>query len=417
MMDLKDHFEHLRTVHFSLVATCLVLLVVSTTSQNRAVRLAQDQLHSLQSIVARWSELDFDRAIDRQVYASSMQVPHSRILKVLETALVPRPGSYVVDFEMPAWSPITTEQCTPWLYDPMLKRQPRTLADIHQLWDCLHTANSVAIPFAFSAEAAVLKGKKVRLEEAGSATPVGHLKLVFGKTTEDQRATIRQAFSLSVDYAFVGTFYRSNGTPENIIVPVEKERVIQLNLIEPLRGLDPAFSVDLGLYRKAFPDLDEITADYEDLSFDKLSAILAAQRKRSDQTFEAFSVKFPSDAVARWGLILILSVQLYFLIHMSSVRVRPDSEVSVAWIALYPDKLPQTVFVLTVAALPPLTTAIIGHVGSITGLKNVDTTAAIIAVLISLLLAFQTLKVFACNFPGRITQKLATMHLMGRRVF
>lgn len=53
-MDLKDHFEHLCTVHFSLIATCLVLLVVSTTSQNRALRLAEDQLHSLQLIVGHW---------------------------------------------------------------------------------------------------------------------------------------------------------------------------------------------------------------------------------------------------------------------------------------------------------------------------------------------------------------------------
>jgi hypothetical protein len=416
-MDLKDHFEHLRTVHFSLIATCLVLLVVSTTSQNRTVRLAEDQLRSVQSIMVHWADLDFDAAIDRQVQSSSMQVPHSRILKFSDGVLVPKPGSYVLDFTMPAWSPITSEQCTPWLYDPMLKRQPRTLADTHELWDCLHTANSVAIPFAFSAEAAVLRGKKVSLADTAPTAPAGHLKLVFGKTSEDQRATIRQAFGLSVDYAFVGTLYSSNGAQENIIVPVEKERVIKLNLVEPLRPLDPAFSVDPGLYPKAFPDLDEITADYEDLTFDKLSAILAAQRKHSDQTFEAFSVKFPSEAVARWGLILLLGVQLYLLIHMASVPIRPDTEISVAWIPLYPNKLAQSVFMLTVAVLPPLTAGIIGHVGSITGRRNIDTAATTVAVLLSLVLAFQTLKVFARGFPGVISQKMSKLQVRGRRVF
>lgn len=346
-----------------------------------------------------------------------MQVAHSRTLKFSDAAVVPKPGSYVVDFTMPAWSPVTTEQCTPWLYDPMLRRQPRTLADIHELWDCLHTANSVAIPFAFSGDAAVLRGKKVPLDDAASASPDGHLKLVFGKTSEDQRATIRQAFGLSVDYAFVATLYGTKGTSENLIVPVEKERVIQLSLVEPLRGLDPAFAVDFGLYKKAFPELDEITADYEDLTFDKLSAILAAQRKHSDQTFEAFSVKFPSEAVARWGLILLLGVQLYFLIHMASTRIQPDTDIGVAWIPLYPTKLAQTVFLLTVAVLPPLTTGIIGHVGSITGRRSVDAAAVIASTLLSLFLAFETLKVFAHGFPGPIAQRLSTMQLMGRRIF
>ena len=416
-MDLKDHFEHLRTVHFSLIATCLLLLVVSTTSQNLTVKLAENQLSSMQSMVGHWSDLDFDAAIDRQVEASSMQVPRSRVLKFVNPVFVPKPGLYAIDFTMPAWVPITTEQCTPWLYDPMLKRQPRTLADAHEVWNCLHSANSMAIPFAFSAEAAVLGDKRVSLEESGSAAPVGHLKLAFVKTSEDQRATIRQAFGLSVDYAFVGKLFADNGRSENIIVPVEKERVITVNLVEPLRPLYPAFSVDRGLYKKAFPDLDEVTADYEDLTFDKLSTILAAQRKRSDQTFEAFSVKFPSDAVARWGLILLLGVQLYFLIHMESVQIRPDSEISVAWIPLYPNGLAQTVFVLTVAVLPPVTTAIIGHVGSITGRRSIDTAAVTIAILSSVLLAFLTLRVFARRFPGAVTARMLRIKVGGRGVF
>lgn len=416
-MDLKDHFEHLRTVHFSLIATCLLLLVVSTTSQNRTVRLAEEELRSLQSIVAHWSELDFDASIDRQVQAASMEIPRSRTLQFGKPVFVPKPGTYAIDFIMPAWSPITTEQCTPWLYDPMLKRQPRTLADAHEIWDCLHTANSMAIPFAFSAEAAILGQKRVPLEESGSAAPVGHLKLSFAKTSEDQRSTIRQAFGLSVDYAFVGKLYANNGSAENIIVPVEKERVITVSLVDPLRPLAPAFSVDRGLYKKAFPDLDEVTTDYEDLTFDKLSTILAAQRKRSDQTFEAFSVKFPSDAVARWGLVLLLGVQLYFLIHMESVQIHPDSEISVAWIPLYPHGLAQTVFVLTVAVLPPATTAIVGHVGSITGRRGIDTAAIACAVLLSVLLAYLTLRVFAHRFPGTIAEKMLRVKVRRRGVF
>jgi hypothetical protein len=225
-MDLKDHLEHLRTVHFSLLATCLVLLVVSTTSQNRTVKPAEDQLRSLQSVAEHWSDIDFDAAIGRQAQAFSVQVLSSKALKFSDSSVVPKAGWYRIDFTMPAWSAIRSQECTPWLYDPMIKRQPRTLADVHSIWDCLHTANSVAIPFAFSGDAAVVQGHKVPLQDAGSGTTTaGRLHLVFGKTSEDQRACIRQAFGLSVDYAFVGALYTNNGASTEIIVPVEKERI------------------------------------------------------------------------------------------------------------------------------------------------------------------------------------------------
>ena len=116
-------------------------------------------------------------------------------------------------------------------------------------------------------------------------------------------------------------------------------------------------------------------------------------------------------------MILLLGVQLYFLIHMESVQIRPDSEVSVAWIPLYPNGLAQTVFVLTVAVLPPVTTAIIGHVGSITGRRSIDTAAVTIAILLSVLLAFLTLRVFARRFPGAVTARMLRIKVGGRGVF
>jgi hypothetical protein len=416
-MNLKDHFEHLRTVHFSLVVTCLALLVVSTTSQDRMLKAAEDQLRALQSIVVHWSELDFDAPINHQVGASSVDLLQPKALALAKSPFTPQAGPYAADFTGPAWSPIASEDCSPWLYDPMIHPVPRILADTHELWDCLHSANAVAIPFAFSGEDAVIKKTKYPLKNAPSLTPVGHIKLVFPKTSEDERAQIRDAFGISIDYAFVGRLYSDDGSSEDVIVPVEKSRTIAVDLVEPLRPLDPGFVLDPGPYKRAFPGLAEITADYEDLTFDKLTAILAAQRKHSDQTFEAFSVKFPSEAIARWGLVLLLGVQLYFLIHMASVEVRPHAEIAVAWIPQYPSLLAQIVFVLSIAVLPPVTTGIIGRVGSITGRRSIDRPLVVLAVCCSAYLAWQTLKLFSKRFSGPLPAKLGRIQLRGHCIF
>jgi hypothetical protein len=81
-MDHKDHFEHLRTVHFSLVITCLGLLVVSITSQDRTIAGAEAQVRAMQSIVLHWKDLDFDTAINEQVKQSSSELPKDRSIQI-----------------------------------------------------------------------------------------------------------------------------------------------------------------------------------------------------------------------------------------------------------------------------------------------------------------------------------------------
>jgi hypothetical protein len=142
-MDHKDHFEHLRTVHFSLVITCLGLLVVSTTSQDRTIAGAEAQLRAMQSIVLHWKDLDFDTAINQQVIQSSNELPKDRRIQISKK------DDYHVRLAEPAWSPPNNETCSPWLYEPTLKRVPRTLSDAHELWNCLVSSDTFAIPLRF----------------------------------------------------------------------------------------------------------------------------------------------------------------------------------------------------------------------------------------------------------------------------
>lgn len=46
-----------------------------------------------------------------------------------------------------------------------------------------------------------------------------------------------------------------------------------------------------------------------------LRSVLELQEKNSAEVFEAFGQKFPVNSAARWGVLTIVSVQFYFLLH------------------------------------------------------------------------------------------------------
>jgi hypothetical protein len=150
------------------------------------------------------------------------------------------------------------------------------------------------------------------------------------------------------------------------------------------------------------------------LTFDRLASILASQRKHSVQTFEAFSVKFPSEAIARWGIVLLLGVQLYLLIHLASVKMGKKEEPQVAWIPLYLDVLPQAVFVLTISLLPVFTTCAVSRFGTISAnhLWNIILLSAAISA--SSVLGWKTVQTFARRFTGPVPAALLRTRLFGR---
>ena len=70
---------------------------------------------------------------------------------------------------------------------------------------------------------------------------------------------------------------------------------------------------------------------------------------------ELFGVKFPSEVVGRWGVIVLLAVQLYFLMHLQefALCLEPgDAAWNYPWIGTYPASLAKVVFVTSATILP-----------------------------------------------------------------
>ncbi|HEY6252508.1 MAG TPA: hypothetical protein VI685_21340 [Candidatus Angelobacter sp.] len=50
----KDLMEHLRSVHFALVATCLALLVITMSPSHETIRREYEQLKEISEVAREW---------------------------------------------------------------------------------------------------------------------------------------------------------------------------------------------------------------------------------------------------------------------------------------------------------------------------------------------------------------------------
>jgi hypothetical protein len=147
----------------------------------------------------------------------------------------------------------------------------------------------------------------------------------------------------------------------HVILPVSDFRRIpirpQQNLREHLASKNLKVSWPFGSFEYTFPELNRLTADYQDLSLDKIQAILRTQKLTSVESIEVIGIKLAVEAVRSGGALLILGVQLYFLLHLREFvrRISPESEArEAAWIGLYPGTLAVAAFWFSAFILPSI---------------------------------------------------------------
>jgi hypothetical protein len=118
-----------------------------------------------------------------------------------------------------------------------------------------------------------------------------------------------------------------------------------------------------GSFDHSFPELNKITRNFQTLEIDKFDPILEAEQNRNGESFEAFGVKFPAEATTRWGVLIILAVQLYFWIHLRelSQKLQPgDAGWEVAFIGMYTSLPSRIVYFISSCILPVLAVSALG---------------------------------------------------------
>lgn len=117
-------------------------------------------------------------------------------------------------------------------------------------------------------------------------------------------------------------------------------------------------------FQIVFPNLVSGTQGNQNIKLGPLRMFFEQQLATQSEQLVVWGLKIPETAITRVGGLLLLTVQLYFLLHLRELaQHRPDSgdEWAGHWIGVYPGRSARVATVIT-ACLLPLTTAFILHV-------------------------------------------------------
>jgi hypothetical protein len=152
-----------------------------------------------------------------------------------------------------------------------------------------------------------------------------------------------------------------------------------------------------GSYEQAFPDLMNEAKGLDTMPIDQVVSRLKDKQGKGEQDIEVIGLKLPSEEVNGWGIVLLLSVQFYFWLHLHELNRKIDATSpgwDVAWIGMY-GSLPAVVTMwISVGVLPMAAVALLALNNPLLGDKHIYTSRILVGliVLASLTLVVSTME-------------------------
>jgi hypothetical protein len=355
----KDFVEHLRTVHFALVTVSVVLILILTSREYNA-KTARSELNA---IIEMEKVLMPDSGRKPEITHRSKD-PHlfyrHHSTNGDATWFAAEPSSKVLD---PAWklpSRLTFIFHVP--HDYMFscdvdRRQyvhisalPNSVREFQRWWDSI----------------AVAPLRVVNINDIESPGDLDSSSNSFTSKLADLSATSvvddpKKAIELSVDWRtscgnphikeWRATFLTGSDGPYSFrfeVIPMSSE-IKSDDLVSFFRENKK------GVFKDAFSDLAIAARGRDTENFDTLATELREEASQTGEAFEAFGIKFPSGQVTRWGMIVLIVVQFYFIMYLArlSNKLRPDDPGwDIPWMAMDNSLLARVMLAVSIIALP-----------------------------------------------------------------
>jgi hypothetical protein len=336
----KDFVEHLRTVHFTLV-TVSVGLIALLSSKTYDARKAASEMNELVELTtkpllvaprlkatkATNDEIPYSRMFEAEAKGGVFQffidesnlyqcgTPGRQYLKPLRSISSPlsahtlRSAQAIID----SWSyaplfAIETIRRTGTVKDS--KGDPGALIITRSL-TAINADHGANLRLAVDCASGTVKGLMDGISDFGDDSPS---TFQFSVTVSVQEQHPDKVFEIIKGYSSFQSRYR--------------------NLVEAARGR-------------------------EDLDFSILAPQIYAEVEKGDEPFEAFGLKIPENRIAGWGIVVLISIQLYFVMYLRrlSNKLKPDDPGwDVPWMAMDQSKLARAMLFVSIVLLPACAT-------------------------------------------------------------
>jgi hypothetical protein len=116
-----------------------------------------------------------------------------------------------------------------------------------------------------------------------------------------------------------------------------------------------------GSFDQTFPDLAALSDGLGALQPEQIGRVLRNLRERTGKEVEVSGLKLPLEVITRWGLVIIVGIQLYFWIDLRSFAGRPVTalELEFPWLGFYQDRISRIVFLMSAVLLPVATVSLL----------------------------------------------------------
>jgi hypothetical protein len=390
----KDFVEHLRTVHFALIAVCLGLIVLSFFPSKTQIKTAAAQAEEILYAHNHWDSSLLSRAIDQnpQVkhysgnflpfqqgkYHVGQYADQSSVLTTSVT-LAATSGSQMSKLRFifganHEWRVLETELPSPLgvprSYRPSEKlTPPASIKDFRLMWNQSNSGFKVVIPWSIPSACRVesrhgASGASAALPKCSIATDRSDVSVtemhfsghaMFNPPNLPLTEETEESF---------GTFVVDPSSEHfSVEIPVRViDTSVELNSL--LVKQFPKWKDKGGLtFEDAFRELVAVDKPFENADLESARNILEAEADREGDVFEAVGMKVPADVAVRFGFLFVLALQLYMWIHLREFGSRLEREpgFEVAWIGVYKSAPAQTVFRFSILYLPWVTITVLGY--------------------------------------------------------
>jgi hypothetical protein len=389
--------EHLRAIHFSLVIASVALLIAATSYRERALDTAIDDIDRITGIFpvvadGQWLKREGDRLMSSRPISPPLKeyrrvdIPVSMLSARIRE--ITKGNPLTVKLEIEESGPYTLMRGLPpdHVRVGLVPDQLKQFGDWAKMWDELQSVE-ICVPHIAQNQAWFISGTPASL----TALPVeqwddGKAPDFFRTQRMELKSISREVsqplisngsiavISAKIQYAFVGTaversvptritmggqdlsdlLSRQNAIPV-AMVPVTCD-TFDLRAQSALADkADKPWSP--GSFAQTFPDLAALSDGLGALQPEQVAKVLRNLRERTGKEVEVSGLKLPLEVITRWGLIVVLAIQLYFWIDLRNFLAKAVTPgmLDVPWIGLYPDRLSHSVFWASAIVLPVFT--------------------------------------------------------------
>jgi len=420
-----DFVEHLRTVHFGMVTVAIALIILVSGSRDTRISKALTQATQIVEFQSRWNE------VQKTVYASAAQLLSISVADSTYFIKIAAKTDALPGHQARLRMGLTSDFIAtykPWKFSGAdMKESPRNLTEFRTWWDKLHEGTTVVVPNVSGG-----KGDKCILnvweqDETGKIEDIDiEGEEIFKAPGEKERPPpyicregaglediTAQSYPIEeIDLDPIG----KDGSGFMLTGRARKLKSGKVSKTKLATGVSVGFTLGgnsvvvnesvlqglfsdwrTGTYNEAFPELAGTAKDFETIALKSIPARLQDLQPKGEQNIEAFGLKVPSADITRWGLVLLLSVQFYFWLHLHELNRKIDTSApgwDVAWIGLYHSMSAAVSMLISACLLPVIAVLVLGlRIPSDIQLPNhrwVPWTIALTAVLASSVLGFAT---------------------------